>query len=94
MVEWSQTGYMATDTQQADSTMTQLLVSATGVAQLAGRLRDQVVARKVELPVDLADWLLTLAADTAQLRDAVYDAGLDPTDTMAGRCPVGCGTSR
>ena len=62
--------------------MMQSLVSATGVAQLAGRLRDQVVARKVELPVDLADWLVTLAADTAQLRDAVHDAGLDSTDTM------------
>lgn len=75
--------YMATDTRQTDDTLTELLVEATGVAQLAARLRDHIVARNIELPADLADWLLTLAADAAHLRDAVHHAGLDPSDDTA-----------
>lgn len=56
-------------------------LAATGVARLSARLRDHVIARNIELPADLADWLLTLATDADHLRDAVHDAGLDPSDS-------------
>lgn len=75
---------MATDTQQADDAMVELLVEATGVAQLAARLRDHIIARNIELPANLANWLLTLATDAAHLRDAIHDASLDPSDETAG----------
>lgn len=74
---------MATVTHYPDYTMADLLVAATGVARLASRLRDQVVARSIELPPELADCLVTLATDAAHLRDVVHDAGLDPSDSTA-----------
>lgn len=79
------TEHMATVTQHDDDTIAALLVEATSVARLAGRLRDHIIARNIELPPELADWLVKLAADSAQLRDAVHDAGLDPSDHTASR---------
>jgi MoxR-like ATPase len=76
---------MATVTQHDNDALAALLVEATSVARLAGRLRDHIIARNIELPPELADWLVRLASDTAQLRDAVHDAGLDPSDRTASR---------
>lgn len=76
---------MATVTQHDNDTMTALLVEVTSVARLAGRLRDHIIARNIELPSEVADRLVKCAADTAQLRDAVHDAGLGPDDRTARR---------
>jgi hypothetical protein len=74
---------MATMTYHDNDTMATLFVEATSVARLAGRLRDHIVARNIELPPELADWLVELATDAAHLRDVVHDAGLDPSDSTA-----------